>query len=120
MGWGSKALADKEDVNNEGAELRGSFIGIKTKADKEDVDNEPFVANLPALTRCNRQCQYACYTQLDNCIMYGIPTSDCRDTYNTCKEGTNDADMMLANKEVVDNEGAELRGSILKSIVADV
>ena len=66
MGWGSKALADKEDINNEEAEHHGSVMGIKTKADKEDIDNEPFVANH------------------------------------------------------VDNEGAELRGSILNSIVADV
>ena len=66
MVWGSKALADKEDVNNEEAEHRGSVMGIKIKADKEDVSNEPFVANH------------------------------------------------------VDNEGAELHGSILKLIVADV
>ena len=51
MGWGSKTLADKEDVNNEGAEQRGSIMGIKTKADKEDFDNEHFVVNLPALTK---------------------------------------------------------------------
>ena len=145
MGWGSKTLADKEDVNNEGAEHRGSVMGIKTKADKEDVDNEHFVANLPALTKCNSACQSKCFWNQYYCVWNGFLASECHDDYNDCliKGAESICDLSCQRicsrnlyncvwygflepdcKDDYDsclkNEGAELRGSVLNSIVADV